>query len=45
MLPVPVLETGGGFRRFDIIWQAVPAVNDTYAEESAPVLVVPTLGQ
>jgi hypothetical protein len=34
-----------GFRRFDIIWQAIPAVNDTYTEESAPVLVVPTLGQ
>jgi hypothetical protein len=29
MLPVQVLKTGGGFRRFDVIWQAIPAINDT----------------
>jgi hypothetical protein len=45
MLPVPVLETGGRFRRLNVIWQAVPAINNTQAEELSPVLVVATLGQ
>jgi hypothetical protein len=45
MLPVSVLETSGGFRRFDIIWQAIPAINNTNAEEFAPVFMVPTLWQ